>query len=64
MNELSTALAQYKCTVLLSDRSGNAKLEYDKQSDFLLKYTGSLCSASTRLEKLFVGMLMQILTFN
>lgn len=30
----------------------------------LLKYTGSLCPVSAELGELFVGTLMQILTFN
>ncbi len=33
--ELRTALAQYKCTIMSSDRSGNALLEYDKHADFI-----------------------------
>lgn len=33
-------------------------------TQILLKYTGGLCSVSAELGELFVGTLMQILTFN
>lgn len=64
MSDLSTAVAQYLCTALYRDGSASAGLEYDGHSLILLKYTGSLCSVSAELGKLFIGMLMQILTFN
>lgn len=35
MKDLSTALAQYKCTVVSRDRFGSAGLEYDRHSDFI-----------------------------